>query len=48
MSGGADVAGLEVTGPTGDRYAEVLTPEALELVAPLHRELTLPAHERMP
>ncbi|MFC0039046.1 malate synthase A [Actinomadura rayongensis] len=30
--------GLEVTGPLGERYDEILTPEALDLVAVLHRE----------
>jgi malate synthase len=39
MSTMAGVEGLEITGPTGDRYDEVLTPRALELVALLHREL---------
>ncbi|RBY81715.1 malate synthase A [Geodermatophilus sp. TF02-6] len=39
MSSSAGVDGLEVTGPRGDRYDEVLTPQALELVALLHREL---------
>ncbi len=31
--------GVQVTGPQGDRYEEVLTPEALGLVAALQREL---------
>jgi malate synthase len=31
--------GVEITGPGGDRYDEILTPEALNLVASLHREL---------
>src|ERR1700759_4859363 len=31
--------GVEITGPAGDRYDEILTPEALGLVAALHREL---------
>jgi malate synthase len=31
--------GIEVTGPHGDRYGEILTPEALALVARLQREL---------
>jgi malate synthase len=31
--------GLEITGPIGERYEEVLTPAALDLVARLHREL---------
>ena len=34
-----DVAGVEITGPEVERSEEVLTPEALELVALLHREL---------
>ncbi len=39
MSSTTGVDGLEITGPMGDRYDEVLTPRALELVALLHREL---------
>ena len=35
--------GVEVTGAMGERYDEVLTPEALELLAELHRELRRPA-----
>ena len=31
--------GIEVTGPLGDRYEEILTPQALDLVARLQREL---------
>src|SRR6201995_6109850 len=31
--------GVEITGPSGDRYDEILTPEALGLIAPLQREL---------
>ena len=31
--------GVEVTGQSGDRYDEILTPEALGLVAALQREL---------
>jgi hypothetical protein len=46
MSSSAGVAGLETTGPTGDRYEEVLTSHAPEPVASLRREL--PAHERVP
>src|SRR5581483_6679524 len=30
-------AGVEVTGPMGDRFDEVLTPAALEFLAELHR-----------
>ncbi|HSR82842.1 MAG TPA: malate synthase A [Streptosporangiaceae bacterium] len=31
--------GVEIAGPSGARYDEILTPEALDLVAVLHREL---------
>ena len=31
--------GIEVTGPVRDRYAEILTPQAVDLVARLQREL---------
>ncbi len=31
--------GVEVTGPLGDRFEEILTPRALELIGLLHREL---------
>jgi malate synthase len=31
--------GIEITAPAGDRYSEILTPAALDLVAALHREL---------
>ncbi len=31
--------GVEVTGPAGPRYEEILTPQALSLVAALQREL---------
>src|SRR5215210_9308558 len=34
-----DVQGVELRGPAGDRFDEILTPDALELVAALHREL---------
>jgi malate synthase len=34
-----DVAGVEVRGPLGERFDEILTAPALELVAELHREL---------
>ena len=30
---------VEITGPAGDRYAEILTPKALQLLASLHGEL---------
>src|ERR687889_2561720 len=39
MSTIAGVDGLEITGPIEDRFDEILTPRALELVALLHREL---------
>ncbi len=39
MSTTVGVDGLEVTGPTEDRFGEVLPSRALELVALLHREL---------
>jgi malate synthase len=32
-------SGVEIAGPSGNRYDEILTPEALDLVAVLHREL---------
>jgi malate synthase len=32
-------SGVEIAGPAGSRYDEILTPEALDLVAVLHREL---------
>ncbi|HEX2027556.1 MAG TPA: hypothetical protein VHF25_06105, partial [Nitriliruptorales bacterium] len=47
MSTIAGVDGLEITGPVGDRYDEVLTPRALELVALLHRELNGRRLERL-
>ena len=31
--------GVEITGPSGDRYEEILTPEAMGLLATLHGEL---------
>jgi malate synthase len=31
--------GIEITGPAGDRYDEILTPAALDLLGTLHREL---------
>src|SRR5947199_3411812 len=34
----ATVEGVEIRGPEGERFDEVLTPEALELVAARHRE----------
>jgi malate synthase len=35
----ADTEGVQITGPAGDRYDEILTGEALGLLAALHREL---------
>ncbi|GAA2135042.1 malate synthase A [Actinomadura napierensis] len=35
----ADLEGVEVDGPLGERYEEILTPEALGLLAALQREL---------
>ncbi len=35
----ADTGGVEITGGGGERYDEILTPEAIRLVATLHREL---------
>jgi len=32
-------SGVEIAGPAGDRYEEILTPEALDLIGVLHREL---------
>ena len=33
------MSGVEIAGPAGDRFDEILTPDALDLVASLHREL---------
>ncbi len=33
------MSGVEIAGPSGDRFDEILTPDALDLVAALHREL---------
>ena len=30
---------VEITGPYGDRYDEILTPQAIDLIATLHGEL---------
>src|SRR5256884_7149054 len=38
----ADMPGterVEITGPYGDRYDEILTPQAIDLIAALHAEL---------
>jgi malate synthase len=37
--------GVEIAGPSGPRYDEILTPEALDLVGVLHRELGLRRRE---
>ena len=34
-----ETEGVQITGPAGDRYDEILTDEALGLVAAMHREL---------
>jgi malate synthase len=39
MSTTEGVSGLEVIGAHQDRQEEILTPQALELIARLHREL---------
>jgi malate synthase len=36
---------VEITGPTGDRYAEILTPRALDLLVALHDALGERRHE---
>ena len=33
------MSGVEIAGPSGDRFDEILTPDALNLIAVLHREL---------
>jgi malate synthase len=38
-------SGVEIAGPSGRRYDEILTPEALDLVGVLHRELGQRRHE---
>src|ERR1700722_5306794 len=30
---------VQITGPVGDRYDEILTPQAIDLIAALHAEL---------
>ncbi len=37
-SDGVQMTGVQITGPRGDRFDEVLTPEAIDLVAALQRE----------
>jgi malate synthase len=39
------IEGVEIAAPAGDRYDEILTPEALGLVAALHRQLGARRHE---
>ncbi|MCW2698411.1 MAG: aceB, partial [Modestobacter sp.] len=41
------VDGVEITGPMGERFDEVLTPRALQLIALLHRELNGRRLERL-
>ncbi|MCZ2821786.1 malate synthase A [Modestobacter sp. VKM Ac-2977] len=43
----SSVDGVEITGPMGPRFDEVLTPRALELIALLHRELNGRRLERL-
>jgi malate synthase len=33
------MSGVEIAGPAGDRFDEILTPDALDLIATLHRQL---------
>jgi malate synthase len=33
------MSGVDIAGPSGDRFDEILTPDALSLIAALHREL---------
>src|SRR4051812_50102349 len=41
------VDGVEITGPMGPRFDEILTPQALKLIAKLHRELNGRRLERL-
>src|SRR4051812_49896632 len=41
------VDGVEITGPMGPRFDEILTPQALGLIALLHRELNGRRLERL-
>src|SRR4051794_41555454 len=41
------VDGVEITGPMGPRFDEILTPQALELIAQLHREFNGRRLERL-
>src|ERR1700729_528932 len=43
--GVTETEGVQIAGPAGDRYDEILTPDALALVAALHRELAPPRAE---
>jgi len=36
---------VEITGPYGDRYDEIMTPQAIDLIAALHGELGARRHE---
>src|ERR1700683_3321551 len=36
---------VEITGQDGDRYDEILTPQAIDLIAVLHGELGARSHE---
>src|SRR5579872_1577167 len=38
---------VQITGPSGDRYDEVLTPRAIELIAALHAELAPRRYEAL-
>ena len=38
---------VEITGPSGDRYAEILTPKALDLLVALHDALRERRHEAL-
>src|SRR5581483_1488916 len=38
---------VEITGPAGDRYDEILTPQAIDLIATLHGELAERRHEAL-
>ncbi|WP_167044058.1 malate synthase A [Salinibacterium sp. ZJ454] len=38
---------ITITGPTRDRYDEILTPDALQFIAELHHRFAGPRHERL-
>src|SRR5215475_3753309 len=42
---GCEMSGVEIAGPSGERFDEILTPEALDLIARLHRELGARRHD---